>query len=80
MVNGNPSGVTRSKDESRQKTIRPLDGQKMRYIDGMSLKRFGEWWMIVHVIYSSIGKYNYYNTLLFSFNSYSSREMGDYYC
>ena len=35
MVNGNPSGVTRSKDETRQKTIRPLDAQKMRYIDGM---------------------------------------------
>lgn len=35
MVNGNPSGVTRSKDETRQKTIRPLDSQKMRYIDGM---------------------------------------------
>ena len=35
MVNGNPSGVTRSKDQIRQRTIRPLDAQKMRYIDGM---------------------------------------------
>ena len=35
MVNGNPSGVTRSKDEARQRTIRALDPQKMRYIDGM---------------------------------------------
>ena len=34
MVNCNPSGVTRSKDETRQRTIRPLDHQKMRYIDG----------------------------------------------
>ena len=35
MVNSNPSGVTRSKDETRQRTIRPLDGANMRYIDGM---------------------------------------------
>ena len=35
MVNSNPSGVTRSKDETRQRTIRPLDSAKMRYIDSM---------------------------------------------
>lgn len=29
MVNGNPSGVTCSKDETHQKTICPLDAQKM---------------------------------------------------
>lgn len=32
MVNGNPSGVTRSKDEIRQRTIQALDAQKMRFI------------------------------------------------
>ena len=35
LVNANPSGVTRSKDETRQRTIRPLDGAKMRYIHSM---------------------------------------------
>ena len=35
LVNANPSGVTRSKDKTRQRTIRPLDGAKMRYINGM---------------------------------------------
>ena len=34
MVNGNPSGVTRSKDPTRQKTIQALDPEKMTYIDG----------------------------------------------
>ena len=34
LVNGNPSGVTKSKDQARQKTIRPLDANKMKYIDG----------------------------------------------
>lgn len=31
MVNGNPSGVTRS---TRQRTIQALDPEKMRFIDG----------------------------------------------
>ena len=35
LVNGNPSGVTKSKDSARQKTIRPLNAAKMKYIDGM---------------------------------------------
>lgn len=34
MVNGNPSGVTRSKDATRQRTIQALDPEKMRFIDG----------------------------------------------
>lgn len=33
MVNGNPSGVTRSKDATRQRTIQALDPE-MRFIDG----------------------------------------------
>ena len=33
MVNGNPSGVTRSKDTARQRTIKQLDPEKMRYIN-----------------------------------------------
>ena len=40
MVNGNPSGVTRSKDAARQKTIKRLDPEKMRYIDS-KLKDIG---------------------------------------
>ena len=36
MVNGNPSGVTRSKDPARQKTIKRLNPEKMRYIDSKS--------------------------------------------
>ena len=35
MVNSNPSGVTKSKDPTRQKTITALDPMKMKYIDGM---------------------------------------------
>ena len=35
MVNGNPSGVTRSNDATRQKTIHPLHPEEMRFIDGM---------------------------------------------
>lgn len=34
MVNSNPSGVTKSKDPTRQKTIKRLDPTKMKYIDG----------------------------------------------
>ena len=34
MVNSNPSGVTKSKDPTRQKTIKRLDPTKMQYIDG----------------------------------------------
>ena len=34
MVNGNPSGITRSRDAVRQKTIKALDPLKMKYIDG----------------------------------------------
>lgn len=35
MVNSNPSGVTKSKDPTRQRTIKPLNPRKMKYIDGM---------------------------------------------
>ena len=45
MVNSNPSGVTRSKDETRQKTIRPLDSRKMRYIDSMFMQLFCCSWL-----------------------------------
>lgn len=38
MVNSNPSGITKSKDPARQKTIRALDPIKMKYIDGMPLQ------------------------------------------
>ena len=41
MVNGNLSGVTRSKDETRQRTICALDPQKMRCIDD-----YLYWWCI----------------------------------
>ena len=37
LVNGNPSGITKSKDPTRQRTIRPLDGAKMKYINGMRI-------------------------------------------
>ena len=37
LVNSNPSGVTKSKDPARQKTIKPLDPRKIIYIDGMHL-------------------------------------------
>ena len=33
--NGQRESFRCSKDETRQKTIRPLDAQKVRYIDGM---------------------------------------------
>lgn len=35
MVNGNPSGVTNSKDEGRRNSIKKLDPQRMKYIHGM---------------------------------------------
>jgi hypothetical protein len=41
MVNGNPSGVTRSKDAARQKTIKRLDPEKMRYIDSILQEKWG---------------------------------------
>ena len=34
MVNGNPSGVTKSKDDDRKKTIKPLPAEKMKFING----------------------------------------------
>ena len=34
LVNGNPSGITNSKDEQRQKTIKKLDPTILRYIEG----------------------------------------------
>ena len=34
MVKSNPSGVTRSRDPTRQKTIKSLDHEKMKFIDG----------------------------------------------
>ena len=37
LVNSNPSGVTKSKDTTRQKTIKRLDPAKMQYIDGNAL-------------------------------------------
>ena len=37
MVNSNPSGITKSKDPTRQKTIKRLDPTKMQYIDGNAL-------------------------------------------
>ena len=40
LVNGNPSGVTHSKDAARQKTIKRLDPEKMRYINS-KLKDIG---------------------------------------
>ncbi|CAI8020861.1 hypothetical protein GBAR_LOCUS12436 [Geodia barretti] len=41
MVNGNPSGVTRSKDAARQKTIKRLDPEKMKYIDSILQEKWG---------------------------------------
>ena len=35
MVNGNPSGLTNSKDENRRKTIQKLDANRMKYIIGI---------------------------------------------
>ena len=37
MVNGNPSGVTKLKDTNRKETIKPLDAEKMKFINGMFL-------------------------------------------
>ena len=34
LVNGNPSGESKSKDERRQKTIKKLDSTVLRYIEG----------------------------------------------
>ena len=34
MVNGNPSGVTKSKDPTRNRTIKRLDPNRMKYITG----------------------------------------------
>lgn len=33
LVNGNLSDHTKSKDVARQKTIKPLDKEKMKYIE-----------------------------------------------
>ena len=41
MVNGNPSGATCPKDATRQRTIRTLDPQRLRYIDGMTTNYTG---------------------------------------
>jgi len=37
LANGNPSGNTSSKDESRRQSIRKLDPDRMKYISGMHL-------------------------------------------
>ena len=34
LVNGNPSGISKSKNERRQKTIQKLDTAVLRYIEG----------------------------------------------
>lgn len=34
MVNGNPSGITNSKDEKRQSSIQKLDRDIIKYIQG----------------------------------------------
>lgn len=34
LVNGNPSGLTNSKDETRIRTIKKLDVNKIKYIRG----------------------------------------------
>lgn len=38
MVNGNPSGVTNSKDDQRKRTIKKLDPNRIKYIHGKSNK------------------------------------------
>ena len=43
LVNGNPSGNTNSKDESRRDTIVPLNPAKLKYIYGM--------WIIIIISY-----------------------------
>ena len=35
LVNGNPAGVTNSKDETRKRTIKQLDPIRMQYIQSM---------------------------------------------
>ena len=35
LVNGNPSGITNSKDEARLRTIKRLDPKRMLYIKGI---------------------------------------------
>ena len=35
LVNGNPSGITNSKDETRRRTIKKLDPNRMLYIKGI---------------------------------------------
>lgn len=41
MVNGNPSGVTRSKDPGRQRTTKQLDQEKMRCSLGVLHDKWG---------------------------------------
>ena len=38
LVNGNPTGVSNSKDEQRKNTIKKLDPARMKYIEGMCSK------------------------------------------
>ena len=57
MVNGNPSGVTRSKDTARQRTIKQLDPEKMRYIDSKFEVEFGiEYHSLTFVLRCSTGE------------------------
>ena len=35
LVNRNPSGFTNSKDEARRQSIKKLDPERMKYINGM---------------------------------------------
>lgn len=35
LVNGNPTGTTNSKDIHRQQTVKTLDLERMRYIEGI---------------------------------------------
>ena len=39
LVNGNPSGQTKSKDPNRQKSIRKLDPERINYICGECLAK-----------------------------------------
>jgi len=36
LVNGNPTGITNSKDERRKATIKELDPKRMGYIKGIA--------------------------------------------
>ena len=36
LTNGNPSGVTNSKDEARKRTLQKLDPIRMKYVTGKS--------------------------------------------